>query len=299
MEHCADSATNSAMPPTMIEIAPNVFVETGFQRVVVGAVLTAAGWLCIDTPPLPADARAWLISLQAISDQPVRYVINTDGHRDRILTCALFDAPVIAHEAAARPLFGLGRNFMAQSASELTGDEQTFLQIANTRFTPPQITYSTSLYVEIGGRELVLLSQPSACAGSAWVALPEERVLFVGDTVCLNQPPFIQDGCTAQWLEALRRLQDGTYAGWTIVSGRDGVISPAALGPLVEVLEAAQAGVAELVEASGTRADVAALVGGLMARYPAYVGRERAQAERRLLAGLEAMFDGLNGASHA
>lgn len=284
--------------PTLAEIAPDVFIETACERVVVGAVLTAEGWVCIDTPPLPLDARTWLASLRAIADRPVRYVISTDGHRDRILTSTLFDAPVISHEAAAVRLLGRGRNFMAQSAGEVTSDEEVFVQIANIRFTPPQISYTDAMRLAVGGRVLDLVSRPSAAAGSTWVVLPEERVLFVGDTVCLGQPPFMQDGRTGPWLEALRRLQGSEYAGWTIVSGRDGVIDPAALDTLVDTLTMAQAEVAGLVEAGGTRADVAGLVGGLVERYPACEERSRAEVEQRVLAGLQAMFDGLNGAVH-
>lgn len=278
----------------MREIAANVFVETNYERVTIAAVLTGDGWVCIDAPSYPADARAWLAALQTISDRPVRYLICTDHHHDRIVTSGLFGAPLVMHAAAASRLLTLERSDLAEAAQSLSKDERVIAQIMNARIGRPHISYSDALTLFTGEWEFELVSQPSATAGSTWVRLPAERIVFVGDSVCLDRHPFIGDGPASAWLEALERLQDGAYAGWTVVGGRNGVVQPGALAPLRDYLRAAQAQVEGLHAAGGQRADVGALVPEFVERFPCPVGQE-AQVEQHVRAGLEALFDGLVG----
>src|SRR5512139_866269 len=115
----------------MIEIGRQIYVETGYALVTVGAVLTEAGWVCIDTPPYPRDARAWKAALQAISPLPFKYVINTDHHRDRILGNALFEGMVVAQEHAAAVMLGLRNSFISQAAEELSGNDNELVEIAS------------------------------------------------------------------------------------------------------------------------------------------------------------------------
>lgn len=275
----------------MNAIVPNVFVETGYEHVTVGAILTDGGWICVDTPPYPADAHAWLAALREIADRPVRYVVLTDDHRDRILTSSVFGAPVVVHEAATAGLLDLGRNFMAQSANELADEEDLIVQLANLPFVPPQISYSDALQLDIGGQVIELLSRPGAAACGAWVRFPAERILFVGDAVCVNQHPRVRTG-VGPWLAGLAELQGSQYAGWTLVGGRDGVFQPADIGPLAEYLADIQAQVGEFHRAARPRAELTELVPAFIGSFP-YDQALRDRIECRIQAALEVVFDGL------
>src|SRR5258706_9428071 len=85
----------------MQKLARDIYVESGFAGVTVGAVVTAQGIVCIDAPTHPADARRWRLKLSQLSDAPVSFVVNLDHHRDRVLGAQWFEAPVIAHEATS------------------------------------------------------------------------------------------------------------------------------------------------------------------------------------------------------
>jgi glyoxylase-like metal-dependent hydrolase (beta-lactamase superfamily II) len=69
----------------MQKVAPDVYIESGYYGVTVGAIITGDGVICVDSPMLPADARDWKSRLAGLTSQPVRYVIYTDAHRDRVL----------------------------------------------------------------------------------------------------------------------------------------------------------------------------------------------------------------------
>ena len=63
--------------------------------------------------------------------------------------------------------------------------------------------------------------------GSTWVELPQQKILFLGDTVVPGAPPFLAAADIPAWQEALQVLLSPAYKGFTFVSGRAGVINNA------------------------------------------------------------------------
>ncbi|MBN1310827.1 MAG: MBL fold metallo-hydrolase [Anaerolineae bacterium] len=277
----------------MKEIAPGIFIETGYALVTVGAILTDSGWVCIDTPPYPRDARAWKSALQALGDLPVRYVINTDHHRDRILGNAWFDAPVVAHEASAEVILNLKNGFTSQSAEELSSDDDDELaEIASLRIVPPQISYTHSMRLNCGKRVIILTHHPSATAGNTWVTLPDEKFIFVGDTVVIDQHPHVTEGLSRPWLDSLSSLRQDQYADWTLVSGRGDVISPSATESLSNYLRTAREQVESLLGAERPRSETLALIPDFLPLFD-YEPEQREEVQRRIKAMLEAFYEEL------
>jgi glyoxylase-like metal-dependent hydrolase (beta-lactamase superfamily II) len=64
---------------------------------------------------------------------------------------------------------------------------------------------------------------PGPSSGAIWAIIPEQKVVFVGDTVLHNQPPFLANADIPAWLEALEVLKT-VYTDYTIISGRGGVV---------------------------------------------------------------------------
>ena len=60
----------------MQEIAPNVFIETQYDGANCGLVLTDAGGVVIDTPMIPADAKAWAAQVAEKTDN----ILFSTGH---------------------------------------------------------------------------------------------------------------------------------------------------------------------------------------------------------------------------
>ena len=277
----------------MDEIAPNVYIETRYPPVTVGAVLTEAGWVCIDAPPHGREAHAWLLLLKATSEKPVRYLINTDYHRDRVLGNGWFGAPVAAHEVTARRMLSLNAAQTSQVDGEIrSGAGDVLRPPAGPKLVPPQISFSNSLTLFCGEREIELVSRPSATRGSLWVILREARVIFAGDTICRAQHPYISEGVSKLWLEALHLLRTEQYASWTLVSGREGVVKQSEIEALSAYLRAARRRIADLHRTGGQQSEVAQLVPEFLAFFP-YTEDLRDEVQRRVRVGLEAIYEEL------
>lgn len=274
----------------MKEVAPRVFVEWNYALVTIGAILTDEGWICIDTPPYPRDAWAWRAELERISDLPIRYIVNTDQHRDRILGDMWFEAPVVVQEAAARHMLDLKSNFVSQAAEELSNNDNQLVEIASVQLTPPQVSYDDSLTLYCGEREVVLYHRPGACYGNSWLALPDEKLLFAGDSVVANQHPPITEGRTSAWLQTLSELQSDAYKGWTIVPGRGKPISSDEVKPLADYLSTLRRRVASLSKSGRPRSELGGVVGELLGAFPHPPG-QRDEIQRRIRAGLETVYE--------
>ena len=279
----------------MKEIARNVFLNTSSALVTVGAIRTTDGWVCIDAPPYPADATGWLAALREIDDRPVRFLINTDYHRDRIIGSQQFDAPVAAHEFTARRILELGENYVAQAADGLNGSEHEAMAFSNLELVAPQVSFSASLTLYAGERTVELISKPSASAGSLWVVLEDAQVIFLGDTVVTRQHPYIDSCVSKNWLDVLRSIRHDRYTGWTFVSGREGIIDPAESEQLSEYLRVARRRVSSLVRSGGTRSEASRFVPEMQEFFPVKGGKDRVQ--RRIKAGLEAIYDEMSAQS--
>ncbi|MCK6585702.1 MAG: hypothetical protein L6Q49_21575, partial [Anaerolineales bacterium] len=65
--------------------------------------------------------------------------------------------------------------------------------------------------------------------GSIWVRLPLEKIIFIGDTVMKNQPPFLAGSNLKAWLESLNLLLGSENKGYTFISSRGGVVTTSAV----------------------------------------------------------------------
>ena len=272
------------------EIAPGVFIETDYALVTVGAISTSDGWVCIDTPPYPRDARAWKTALRDINNQPIRYVINTDHHRDRILGNIWFEAPVIAHEVSAEIMSNLKNAFITQSAEELSINDADVVEIANLKIVPPQISFTNTLLLHCGKHVITLNHTPSATAGSSSISLADEKVIFVGDMLIANQHPYVTDGLSKLWLNSLQMLSEDRYADWTIVPGRGGVISQAEVESLSDYLRMVRGRVNSLLRAERPRSETAVLISEILPSLK-YDPDQREEIQRRIKTMLEAIYE--------
>ncbi|MEI6291693.1 MAG: hypothetical protein WCP19_14820, partial [Chloroflexota bacterium] len=73
---------------------------------------------------------------------------------------------------------------------------------------------------------VLLEHHPGPTAGACWVILPEPKIVFIGDLVVKNQPPFLANANLEEWIKSLDQLLAG-YRDYTIVSGRSGVVTAA------------------------------------------------------------------------
>lgn len=281
----------------MQRFAKNIYVESGYAGVTVGAIVTQAGIVCIDSPTHPADARRWQQRLAQLSNRPVLYIINLDHHRDRVLGNSLLEAPVIAHELTYERVRLMPETHKGLS-SESGADADLATDLAGARIVTPSLTFTDRMTLVKGGVELQLTHRPGPAPGAIWVELPAQGVAFVGDTVTHGVPPLMQDCQIDAWLEQLAEMGRKRFAVKTIVPGRGSPLNKAGLKPTVDFLRLARRRVASLARGGKGRAAAGALAEELLKASFSVPASRREHFTRRLRVGLEHLYDALAAEGH-
>ena len=280
----------------MQKLAKDVYVESGFAGVTVGAIVAPDGIICIDTPTHPADARRWRLRLAQLSQKPIQFIINLDQHYDRVLGNQWFEAPVIAHEVTSERVRQLPELFRG-SFPDAGADADLAAGLQGVRVVPPQLTFTDRMTLVKGGREIHLVHRPACAPGAVWVELPAERIVFTGDAVSRDVPPPMQDADWNVWLNALAELRKPKFPAQVIVPGRGAPTDKKGLKPMQDFIRLVRRRVESLVRARKTRAEVALLAEDLLKQFtvPAAL---RQHYTRRLRVGLEHLYD-MAAAAHA
>lgn len=277
----------------MQELAPGVWVETQYRLITVGAIQTEAGWVLIDTPPYPRDTWHWRETLANIAPLPVLAVVLTDGHRDRLPGTCWFGAPtVIAHDETLAQIAALPSTFLDSVAETLARTPAEREQFASARLVMPTITFSQRMILHYGACHIALLSMPGPMAGSIWVHLPEQRVLFMGDSLSVDEHPYISGPHTKEWLDNLTELRRPRFAADLLVPGRGPVVDKDATEPLSNYLRLVRRRVQGLYRAGRPRADTASLVPELLTIFP-YDPADSENVQRRIKSGLDRIYEEL------
>lgn len=253
----------------MEQIAANIYVETGYEGVNTGAVLTRQGIIAIDVPSYPRQARDWAMRLHTLTQKPLQHLILTDANGDRILNARWLNAPIIAHEATAVKLMSYDKRYPVSMMESLAlRNPNRSRELSNNPVEKPAISFSHKLRILKGEVEILLLSAPGPTWGNLWVFLPQQGVLFAGDTITFNYPPLLADKCSKQWLETLHRLENWPQAIYTIVPGRGPLTSTEAIPPLRHYLELLRARIQTHIQAGRPREKTAVYVPEFMAMFP-------------------------------
>jgi cyclase len=199
----------------MEAVTPNVSVETRLRGCNPGYVVTSDGVVVIDTPQLPTHAVR--MRREAEARGPIRYLINTEHHIDHIFGNYFFKGAgiVIAHQEvynnfmvvtpAINP-YAYAREAIPTddpAGASLFPDEQTYFADPNK----PSIRFTGSMTLRVGGHTFHLIHTPGHSKGQIAVHVPEERVVFTGDTIFNGCQTWVNEANPDQWLAALRLLE--------------------------------------------------------------------------------------------
>jgi len=220
----------------MEAIAKNVYIDDRFLGVTLGVINQPRGLIQIDAPPSPEDGRSWRAAMMGMGNGPERVLINLDAHPDRTLGVRAMDCTVIAHEKTAQAFRNRPNTFKAQG-DETGANWEAIPGLGSVRWAPPEISFLDQLTLHWSNTPILLESHPGPTPGAIWVILPSEKVVFVGDAVLKNQPPFLAHADLPVWIEMLKVLLEPEYKGFTIVSGRGGVVTPQVVRHQIEVLK--------------------------------------------------------------
>jgi cyclase len=232
--------STSAPPPGVAitdarvqEVAENVFAyiqpdgtwwinNTGF-------LVGRTGIVSVDACSTEARTRAYLDTIAAVSDQPVRTLINTHHHGDHTFGNYLFrGATIVGHERIRDEMLAFGPPRSAPFWEDVDwGDVE---------LAPPFLTYTDQVAVWVDDLrcELRHVGTPAHTTNDSILWVPEHSVLFTGDLLFNGGTPFLLMGSIAGALEAVAGLKE--YPATTIVPGHGEVCGPELIDTVLDYL---------------------------------------------------------------
>lgn len=249
----------------MQQIEQGIVYEDSFLGVTVGALVYPQGIVMIDAPIRPEDTRAWRSAIITGRSSPNRYLVSLDAHPDRTLGARALEAVIVAHQKTAQVFRNRPTIFKGQTI-ETGAAWETFSDAIGMRWGSPDITFSEQMSLHLGGPEVLLEHHTGPTPGSCWVIVPAARVIFVGDHLVLNQPPFLAQADLPAWIASLELLQKD-YANFRIVSGRGGLAGREDVGKMIALLKDVQQRTEKLAEKNASPDATQDLVTSLMQQF--------------------------------
>ena len=267
----------------MQEILPQIYIETGYPGVTLGAINWIHGLVLIDAPFRQEDIRSWRSALLNLGGGVDRLLVNLDSHLDRTLGVRLMDCTVVGHEQIAQVYRSRPLTFKAQP-SDSGAEWELYENLGSVRWAPPEITFTDQLHINWDPSPLVLEHHPGCCPAAIWAILPEHGAIFIGDAVTSGQPPFLSLADIPTWLATLDTLIT-KYANFIFISGRGGVIRSDQVRQQIKWLQKVDQSLEKLAQKGARPEDTFSLVSKLIGELPS--DRELANLyERRLASGL-------------
>jgi cyclase len=251
----------------MEQVTGNVFTNTKLRGCNPSFVTTADGVVVIDTPQLPSKAVA--MRQLAESHGPIRYLVNTEHHVDHIFGNYYFKGAgiVVNHRALYERFMVVFPDLdpFAYAYESVPGDNPHGTDLddpAGVALWPDRdeyyrdpnkgtIVFTGDLTLRVGDHTFNLLHTPGHTPGQLAVHVPEEGVVFTGDTIFSGCQTWLMTSDVAQWLEALERIR--TLDADTIVPGHGPVATMAYLDVQRSVLMEWKTAVATAIARGWTR----------------------------------------------
>lgn len=219
----------------MEEIAENVYIEEGYPRVVLGVLKLDHGMVMVDSPFRLEDVQSWKAKISLLGPGVNRLHLLLDAHIDRTLMAHAMETEVILHKDADSII--RNRSGSSRSQELEMGPDWTHTELpSGTHFFTPHMTFSDEVLINWGEAPLVILHKAGAHLAGAWLIYDAQKVVFIGDSVLIDQPPFLGKADLNRWIEDLDGLSSDRFENYQIVSSRSGLIQPESVRKMSAVL---------------------------------------------------------------
>jgi cyclase len=269
------------------EIADRVFVELDYEGANVGCILTDAGAIVIDTPMIPAEAEHWAETVHELTDK-VLYIFNTDHHRTHIMGNQYFDTRIIAHELAWKEVASYKDTFIERTKNLFKKRPDIQRQFDEIRIVRPELCFTGQMVMERGNRELIFVHLGGHTPATSGLYLPQEKILFTGDLLVVEEHPSLGQCNSEIWLSKLRWLRKQKYS--LLVPGHGPLCNVDESEPLSEYIRTMRAKVRSQYKSGRTKAEAAVVISQMLDFFNYRQGR-KSFIEKRIRAGVSRVYD--------
>lgn len=176
-----------------------------------GFVIGPDGVVVINTTNSPFHARELLYEIRRRTEQPVKYVINTDAGGDHMLGNEAFTdqrSTIIATSAAAAAMREYRRDIAARMEAEGEPGFRLRDRMRGIHFTLPSQAIDKDLTLGVGGEEVrLLIPGAGPSPGSLVVFLPSAKVLFLGNLYQNGFLPALEGADLEKWAAYLEKVE--------------------------------------------------------------------------------------------
>lgn len=237
-----------------VKVADGVYAAHPTAAMNVGSntavIITTQGVMIVDSHITPAAARALVKDIRALTDQPVRWVVDSHYHYDHAHGNAAFgpDVTIIGHEFTRKMLLasplddetyrvfaeglpeqiaGLRARVETETdksgvAAQLRRQIELAEGLKEVTSAAPDLTLTTSMSIFKGGREIQLLHLGRGhTGGDVIVYLPQEKLVCAGDLLTAGLS-YMGDAYVDEWVTSLERLKALDFE--TIIPGHGEVL---------------------------------------------------------------------------
>lgn len=205
----------------MQDLTPNVSIQQNALGLYTGIIQTGEGKILIDSPYRSDGHKTWS---ERSAKSGALFVVLLDTHYDRMLSAKGCDCVIVAQADCMQPV--KPRQQAVKRQEELLGSGDVHEQSgASTHSFMPEISFENNLGLHLGGVDLMLEHHPGSSVAGTWAILPNEKVIFIGDSVMVDQPPFLAYSNPACWAQDLKLLGSRAFKGYQIVSSRHGLVT--------------------------------------------------------------------------
>lgn len=171
-----------------------------------GIVIGRDGVLVVDTLVSAREGARFLADIRAVTDLPIKYVVNTHTHLDHAFgNCVLagLGATVISHIS--------DRDYLAKVGAETLKNVGNFglkpEEMSGTEIVLPTLAFADRMEIDLGDVTVELLRvAPSHTGGSIVAYVPSRKLLFAGDLLFTDFHPFLADGDLPGWTKSIEAL---------------------------------------------------------------------------------------------